>query len=216
MSQGGGSKASFRSLDDGRQFTVQYNPAQFTVTKALTWEESKQQGIDQNSVQFQKTVPMTASFDLHFDTTGEGGDVHTQWVGALLALAKPEVQPAQGEPTELTKKRPRAFQFVWGSFEMECVFEAINVTYLMFAADGTPVRAKATVKLKEWKAGDYDGSGSGFAWDTDKLQLVQVQGGQTLTQVAQQNNTDWRQLAEDNGITDPLAELTGATLYFRS
>ena len=38
----------------------------------------------------------------------------------------------------------------------------------------------------------------------------------TLSQVASQNNSDWRQLALDNGITDPLADLTGDTLVFRT
>ena len=47
------------------------------------------------------------------------------------------------------------------------------------------------------------------------IQLIEVQGGQTLTQVAASNNTDWRQLATDNGITDPLEELVGETLTFR-
>src|SRR5437870_3619041 len=114
MSQGGG-KATFRSLDDGKEFAVQYNPANFSVAKSLTWEESKEQGQDQNSVQFQKGSPMTASLDLFFDTTGDGGDVADQWVNPLLALTKAEVQPASGEAAELGKQRPRAFQFTWGS-----------------------------------------------------------------------------------------------------
>ncbi len=216
MTQGGGSKASFISLDNGRQFTVQYNPAQFSVTKALTWEETKNQGLDVNSVQFQKGAPMTATFDLYFDTTGDGSDVKSSWTDGLLSLTKADVTPAQGEPSELGKMRPASFQFVWGSFEMDCVIESISVTFLMFGADGTPIRAKAAVKLKEWKPPDFGDSSGGFSWDSDKLQLVEVQGGQTLSQVASQNNSDWRQLALDNGITDPLADLTGDTLVFRT
>ena len=215
MSQSGGDKATLTSLDDGKFFEVQYNPKEFQVTKALTWQESEEQGQSRNSVQFQKGAPMTASFDLYFDTTGEsgGGNVQTQWVFPLLGLCNATVTPATGEAKELEKKRPRAFRFEWGGFSMDCVIEQIAVTYLLFASDGTAVRARASVKLKEWTPPDFDGDAGGFSWDTDKVQLVEVSGGQTLSQVADANNADWRQIAEDNGITDPLEDLTGSTLY---
>lgn len=218
MSLTGGSKATFTSIDDGLTFEVQYNPKEFSVAKGLTWTDSKEQGDDKNSVQFQKGAPMTASFDLYFDTTNSNppGNVVEQWVSPLLALTKAEIQPADGEAAELDKQRPRAFNFTWGSFELQCVIEQISVTYLMFAADGTAVRARASVKLKEWKPPSLGGGGGGGAWGTDKLSLVQVKGGQTVTQVAASNNVDWRRLAEDNGITDPLEDLTGAVLTIRT
>lgn len=218
MSLSGGNKATLTSLDDGTTFEVQYNPKEFTVSKGLTWSESKEQGDSANSVQFQKGAPMTASFDLYFDGTGTSppSNVAEQWVSPLLALTKAEIQPSQGEAAELEKKRPRAFQFTWGSFEMQCVIEQVNVTYLMFAQDGTAIRARASIRLKEWKQPDWGGTAGGFAWDTDKLQLVQVRGGQTVTQVASSNNVDWRTLASDNGITDPLEDLTGAVLTVRT
>jgi len=216
MSQSGGSKASLTSLDDGKVFEVQYNPKEFQVSKSLTWQESEEQGQSRNSVQFQKGAPMTAQFDLYFDTTGDGSNVQTSWVYPLLGLCNATVTPQTGEAKELTKKRPRAFRFEWGGFEMECVIENISVTYLMFSADGTAVRARAQVKLKEWTPPEFDGESGGFAWDTDKVQLVEVSGGQTLSQVADSNNADWRQIAEDNGISDPLQDLTGSTLYIRA
>ena len=54
MSLSGGDKATLTSLDDGKFFEVQYNPKEFQVTKALTWQESEEQGQSRNSVQFQK------------------------------------------------------------------------------------------------------------------------------------------------------------------
>lgn len=215
MSQSGG-KATLTSLDDGKTFEVQYNPKEFTVTKAVTWQESEEQGQARNSVQFQKGSPMTASFDLYFDTTGDGGNVQTQWVYPLLGLTNATVTPATGEAKELDKKRPRAFRFEWGGFAMDCVIEQINVTYLMFAQDGTAIRARASVKLKEWTPPEFDGEAGGFAWDTDKIQLVEVSGGQTVSQVADSNNADWRQVCEDNDIDDPMSDLTGTTLFIRA
>ncbi len=216
MSQSGG-KATFQSLDDGKTFSVQYNPREFTVDKAVTWEEAKTQGQSGNPLQFQKGAPMTASMELYFDTTGDDPPANVQkvWVDALLSLTNAEVSPSQGEPAELTKMRPRAFQFTWGTFTMKCVVESVNVTYLMFATTGEAIRARCTVKLKEWLPEKFSGSGSSKTWGTDKLQLVQVSGGQTVSQVAAAMGVDVRDLMTDNGITDGLADLTGQTLLGR-
>lgn len=214
MSQSGG-KATL-SGEDGVSFEVQFNPKEFNVSKGLTWEESKEQGQDKNSVQFQKGAPMTASFDLYFDTTGNGGNVQTEWVNPLLALTKAEIQPKTGEAKELSKKRPRWFNFTWGSFTMQCVIEQISVTYLMFASDGTAVRARAQVKLKEWKPPDFAGSQGSFRWDTDKVSLIEVSGSPSINQVAAENDCDWRELADANPDIDDLTALEpGITLVRR-
>ena len=124
MSQSGGDKAYFESLDDGsKKFTVQYNPKEFQVSKSLTWEESKTQGLAVNPLQFQKGAPMTASFDLIFDTTGESSatNVRDAWVNGLLALTNSDAKPKAGEEAELGKTRPHALIFTWGAFTMKCV-----------------------------------------------------------------------------------------------
>ena len=216
MSPSGGSasKAMFKSLDDGVKFTVQYNPKEFKVDKSLTWEEAKTQGQSANPIQFQKGAPMTASFDLMFDTTADTPPKNVQkvWVEALLALTNADVSPTQGEQSELDKKRPRTLLFTWGTFSMKCVIESVNVTYLMFAASGEAIRARCTVKLKEWKSEAFSGGGSSSTWRSAKIKLVDVKGGQTLSQVSQAAGADMRVVAQINGISDPLADLTGKKL----
>lgn len=215
MSQtGGNSKATFTSLDGGGSFTVQYNPKEFKLDKAVSWEETQTQGQSGNFVQFQKGSPMTASMDLYFDTTNTDppGNVQTEWVGPLLALTKATVQPSQGEAKELSKKRPPSLLFQWGDFNFKCVVESVNTTFLMFASDGRAVRARCTVKLKEWKESDM-GSGSGASgWSSEPVTLVEISGGQTLSQVASSTGTDMRSIASANNITDPMADLTGKTI----
>ena len=39
-----GGKASFIDLDLGRTFSVQYNPKEFKVDKAVSWKEHDDQG----------------------------------------------------------------------------------------------------------------------------------------------------------------------------
>lgn len=214
---GGNSKASFYNLDTGgTAFDVQYNPKEFRVEKSLTWEEAKTQGNSTNPIQFQKGAPMTASFDLMFDTTMDGANVQKVWVDKLLSLTNANVKPAQGEPAELDKKRPPALKFTWGTFEMKCVIESVGVTYLMFASDGTAVRARCSVKLKQWELADFAGGGSSSRASDAKIKLVDVKGGQTLSQVAAAAGSDARTVAAANGITDPMSDLTGQVLSIPS
>lgn len=214
-SGGSGSKATFTSLDKpGVSFTVQYNPKEFRVEKSLTWEEAKTQGQSTNPIQFQKGAPMTASFDLIFDTTADTPPKNVQkvWVEALLALTNADVTPSQGEAKELDKKRPHALTFQWGSFKMKCVIESVNCTYLMFASSGEAVRARCSVKLKQWEIEAFAGSGTSSRASDAKIKLVDVKGGQTLSQAASAAGSDMRTVAKANGITDPMADLTGQVL----
>lgn len=214
MSQdGGNSKATFTPLDGGGgPFVVQYNPKEFRVEKSITWQEAQNQGRSSNAIQFQKGAPMGASFDLIFDTTADGANVQKVWVEQLLALTNASVTPAQGEAAELSKKRPPALTFHWGTFSMKCVIESVNVTYLMFSSSGTAVRARCSVKLKQWIVEDFAGSGTSARVSDAKIKLVDVKGGQTLTQVAAAAGSDTRTVAKANGITNPMADLTGQVL----
>lgn len=206
-------KASLTSLDhDGKYFDFQFNPKEFQISKGLTWQDSKEQGDDANSVQYQKGAPMTASFDAYFDTTGTGGNVQDEWVNPLLKLTKADVKAKSGEAEKTLKKRPSAFTFVWGDFSFDCVIEQVAVTFLMFTADGTAVRARAQVKLKEWLPPAYEGElGDNTLWDTDPVQLVTVSGSPSVNQVAADNNCDWRDVADANPDAGDLMNLEPGT-----
>lgn len=223
MSQTGGNKAYFESLDQaGARFTVQYNPKEFQVTKAMTWGESETLGLAVQPISFQKGAPMTAAFDLIFDTTNESTPVNVQdaWVTGLLSLTNATATPGQGEEAEQDKKRPHALVFTWGAFTMLCVIESITVTYLMFASSGEALRARCAVKLKEWTPPLKDGAqenrskfgagtgGGSFGNDS----VVLVGSGQTLSQLADASGKSMRRIAKDNGIKDPMADLTGRQL----
>jgi hypothetical protein len=219
MSQAGGN-AYFESLDQaGLKFTVQYNPKEFQVNKAMTWEESKTQGLAVNPLQFQKGAPMTASFDLVFDTTNETSPKNVQdaWVNGLLALTNATAKAKKGEEAELGKQRPHALMFTWGAFSMKCVIDSINVTYLMFASTGEALRARCSVKLKEWTPPDevsktekFTAGSGGSAIGNGSIVLVG--SGQTLSQIAQASGVDVRKIAQENGITDLMADMTGKTV----
>lgn len=213
MSASGG-KATFTALDGpmaGQSFEVQYNPKEFKFDKSVTWGEHKDQGRDTNGLEFTKIPPASATMDLYFDTTNEGNsNVRDKWVNGLLVLTNADVK-VEGEGAS-EKYRPPRLRFTWGSFTMEAVIESVNTTYLMFAPDGTPIRARVSVKLKEWNRAHYAaGSGGDFIPGT-KLRLVSSSGG-TANSIAQQYGVSTRDLLSANpDIDDPTDVAPGTQM----
>lgn len=216
-SASGGSlvKAVFTPLEGGSEFTVQYNPKEFKVDKQVSWKEHDDQGQDKAYLEFQKGSPMTVNMDLLFDTTVDGSDVRTAWVNGLLSLTNADVSPSDGEASELGKKRPTRINFTWGNFSLECVIESVSTTYLMFSSDGTPLRAKCSVKLKEWSAGSFSSASGGKRWEGNTIRLVEGKAGDTAVTLGNQYNVDPRQIGEDNNLSDLNGSLAGQNVVVR-
>jgi len=225
-----GGKATFVGIEGSAAFfQVQYNPQNFSVSKEVTWEESQEQGQGTTKIQYQKGAPMTAKFDLIFDTSNLPTPLNVQlvWVMPLLQLTNATEAAVGGEQKNLGKKRPPILCFTWGTFVMNCVITSIQTEYTMFASTGEAIRAKCSVSLKEWKTEDgfFESSAAAMlgtainvvatvagAASGGATKVVLVKGGETLSQVAAAHGTDARTLAAKNGITDPMADLTGMQL----
>jgi len=208
-----GGKATFTDLEGGAgSFTVQYNPKEFKFDKSVSWGEHKDQGPETNGLEFTKLPPATLSMDLYFDTTNEGNGDVSKKVEGLLAFTNATVDVSSGEG-ETKKKRPPKISFTWGSFTMpEAVFESINTTYLMFSETGTPIRARVSVKLKEFNISEFSGSGGGEGIPGSMIQLVASSGG-TASGIAQQHGVTTRQLLDANpSITNPMDVPAGLRL----
>jgi hypothetical protein len=212
-------KARFE-IENSGFFEVQYNPEKFQVDRAATWQEAADQGTV-SGLEFQKIAPASVSMELNFDTTVDGADVRTAWVNRFVSALQPKVKftteqgSGQGQPLE--KVRPPKVTFIWGNFDLEGVIESLNVSYTMFAEDGTPIRAKVSLKMKEFKSPDrVDISGGGQGYEIAKIQLVQVQQGQTLSMLAGALGTSAQVLADMNGISNPLELAAGTMLMVPS
>ncbi len=201
-------KAMFEP-EQGGPFAVQYNPVNFKFDKPVSWKEQDEQG-QESKLEFQKVQPATVSMELIFDTTNDNSDVGQVWVNKLLELTNPTV-PDEGD---VDKMRPPIVDFSWGSFRFTGVVESVNATYTMFSQQGNPLRAKVQLKMKEKTASsDYSSSGSGSGLTTDKVQLVTVQSGQTVAQIAASNNTTQQAIQDANPqVSDWLNLAAGAIL----
>jgi LysM repeat protein len=213
MSDSGG-KAEFKSDEGGDDFVCQYNPKELKFTRAVSWKKKEKVGSGQIPLEYQKGEPNTLTMELFFDTTAEAGgpwDVRTDWIDGLLQFTSPDLAPSG----KRKKARPYVVTFIWKDFEMKGVIDKLDVTYLMFAADGTPVRAKVALSMKEW-TDSYEWSGFGSdsnvldALDrvsAQTLNIVVTAPGDTAASVAASNDVSIQDVCEANNIDDPLAEL---------
>lgn len=216
MSDSGISKATFEDLEAGYgSFEVQYNPKEFKFNKKASWKEHEEQGSEGPPLEYQKNAPATLSMELFFDTTAEMGDgfdpedVRDAWVNGLLQLTNPEVAQASGPD----KKRPPKVKFIWGTFEMTAVVEKIDVTYLMFSANGTPVRARCAVTMKEWGTEEFDHASWGLDYELQDAKLVVAGADTTAYDLASQAGISTQAFCDLNGIVDPLADLIPGSEY---
>jgi len=140
-------KAMFTNVDEKKDFQVQFNPKEFKLDEGVTWKDSEEFLHKKPLLTFDRGKPSIVSMDLIFDTTDTGQCVELMFVREMRSLLSVTVE--KKGPGDKEIKRPPFVLFKWKDFEFECVCEKVSVVYLMFKSDGTPLRAKVTVSLKE-------------------------------------------------------------------
>lgn len=208
---------AFFTVEGGQPFYVQFNPKEMKLDDAAAWKASDEHGRGKPLITYERGEPAVLTFDLIFDETVSGGSVQKR-IDALRAMTYPSV-------TETIKEeevdRPPHVDFHWASFTFRGVMEKISATALMFKPDGTPVRAKVTVTMKERREDNGGGTGAGSQVTLSAMgAMVQgasattttVQPGQTFSQAAAANNVSPRALAQANPGVDVIAPEPGTEL----
>lgn len=203
--------------ESGRSIEVQFNPTEYTLTKAAQLSEIPIPGLDQPLIQFVRGQTETLSLDLFFDSTeagtGAAAKPVTEKTNAFYDLVK--IDPATHAPPVLL--------FSWGGTAfpggrerdvMKCVVASIRQQFTLFSPGGIPLRAKLTVELREYKTLS-DQIRQLNLQSADHTKAHAVVEGETLSSIAYAaygDPTAWRRIAEANGIDDPLALGAGTIL----
>ena len=159
-------KAKFKIYNKGATatFHVQFNPAELKIDDSALWKESETKHKSRPKLTYDKAAPSMLNMKLYFDTTDTLESVDSKYVKHLRAATDAtyeyevkaggeakEGAAEGGEADEDKKKviRPPYVDFEWKDIKFQGVMEKVSVTYLMFKADGTPLRAQVDVTLKE-------------------------------------------------------------------
>jgi nucleoid-associated protein YgaU len=199
-------KAEIYRVDNtNEKVTCQFNPKDFTITRAIKWRKRDIEGQNKPVWEFGGGEAQELSIDLWFDTTdvdpAQDADVRKKYE-KLLKMA--EIDEASANTTTGKGEPPRC-TFQWGSYlSFEGVIQKISQNFTMFRPDGTPVRAKVGVTFVE-TARPPGAQNPTTRSESRKIWIVQE--GQTLDWIAYEeygNSAHWRHIAETNNLMDPL------------
>ena len=184
-----------------------FNPTSIQFEKKAEFRrEPSQAAADAPPVQFRGTQSTDLNLSLLLDAVEEPGGSVVREVEQLLGWTNPAA-----ESTDTPSPSPPKLLFNWGKLKIGSAdkfvghLESVAVHYLLFAADGTPIRAEITLALKSVPQGPGPGnptSGGRHPYRTHRLSR-----GETLQSVAWSAYGEpglWRAVALANGIDDPL------------
>ncbi len=188
----------------------QFNPKELTLAKNANWKRDAQRNAQKSGVpEFTGADPCKLSLEMFFDATDKMDASVVRRVEELFACCVPTESTRQAK-----KGSPPWVVFHWGSMVgFPSFISSVSAKYTLFTPGGTPVRALCTVTLEEI-SGEQPGQNptSGALASRD---IHVVVAGDTLHSVAHRayGRPDlWREIAEANGIDDPMRLRPGTEL----
>jgi hypothetical protein len=148
--QGSAGVVSIASCDTGIQVEAQYNPKELQIDKTVPWQKKSQankSGGTGIALEFTGAEGRSMTLDLLFD----GYETNTS-IGDKVEKLNTMASVLEPDSADETKRRPHLCVVTWGtviSNKFRCVIESLSIKYTMFSDQGAPLRATATVKLKE-------------------------------------------------------------------
>lgn len=200
--------------ENGQPVPCMFNPAELTISRSTSWGSSEAKGTNAPELRFQGGQSGTLSMSLTFDTTSTGGDVSV-YTNRLMSLM--DIDPSlPGSDRQRNSGRPPWVRLTWGDLtSFQAIVERVQVRYTYFADSGTPLRAKAEVSLKQYD----DKATRPLQNPTSHTETIhathRVVAGETLDRIAARHYRDpsqWRVIAEANGVVDPLDLVPGTLL----
>jgi hypothetical protein len=187
------------------RITVQFNPAEYSLSKGAQIAEIAIPGIDSPILQFVRGQNEKLTLELFFDTTQGGmGEDPVQDVRDLTTPVYQLVK-IQGN----THAPPR-IRFVWGKgLSFRGIVESIQQKFTVFNPHGIPLRASLAVTFREYKTLEEQLSELNLqSSDHSKERVVRLHD--TLSRIAYEeygDSSQWRQIALDPANATLLTDL---------
>ena len=122
---------------------IQFNPTSLRMQISNRTEGGEQQG--RQARQYVGTGSTTLSLELVYDTADQGTTQQPRSAFEYTSQLEYFITPrSQGNQ----RQAPPRVRFRWGQLSLEGVIESLNVDFDLFAHDGTPLRAKASLSIK--------------------------------------------------------------------
>lgn len=201
-------KKGFIEILDGSQkgenIPIEYYPTGYSMEKSVSYSPLGNWNLEAPRLKYGGGKPGILNIVLFYDTYKLEKDVR-DYVNKVSDLMK--IDPETHAPPQL--------RFVW-AMEIEpfiCVLESAKKEFTMFLSDGTPVRAKLTLKLIEIKRNLNDREKKLQSPDKTKVHITQRRDSLWLIASRAYGNAElWRPIADRNGIKNPRSLEPGIEL----
>jgi nucleoid-associated protein YgaU len=190
----------------------QLNPRELTMTKSASWKSEKQKKASSAPpATYQGPEAQKLSVEMFFDDTrGGGGDSVVTRVEKLFSACAPTRESQQTEQPSAPWVR-----FKWGVLAgFVGYIKSVSAKYTLFSPTGTPLRAVCTVALEE--IAEEPGKQNPTSGGLRPRRLHTIREGDSLAAIAYReygNPALWRQVAEVNGIDDPMRLRPGRSVF---
>jgi hypothetical protein len=208
------SAKAYLQTETGDRIDFQFNPAELSVVKRTSWKAEDAPGKNAPQQRFQSGQPATMSLSMLIDSTDTGTPV-TRKTDLLMKLVTVDASL----PTHDQKRqagRPPLVTFHWGPINsFQAVVESLTIKFTFFTHDGTPLRARCDVTLKQYDDDAVLPRQNPTSGTPHPHAVHQLAPGETLDRVAYRHyrdSTRWRTIAEANGIDDPGRVRPGTSL----
>ncbi len=205
-------KAHLVNMDTRIVLPCQFNPQSFSVRRSVSWHGRHTPFKNSPEMSYHGSHAATCELDLFFDTSDTGSDVRA-YTNQLLMMT---MKGGGGPLTTLTVSKPPRILFAWGKFELfTAVITELDINYVLFLGDGTPIRARVHVELTQNDLDDNSKPPQNPTSRTDPRKTRIVQVGERLDNIANEeygHPSYWRMLAEANNLNHVEALKAGQIL----
>jgi nucleoid-associated protein YgaU len=214
--------AYFQNLKTGDKIEVQFNPTDLTFSKTAQFSEIAIPGLDSPILQFIRGGNETLTMELFFDTTdsgmGEGAKDVTERTDQFYNLVKqdpdthapPVCRFSWGEPAKEAGQEGKSVSNAPSWFT--CIVEGVDRKFLLFSPAGIPLRARLTVKMREYKTIKQMVAELHSADYTKARVLKRRERLDQISASEYDTPAEWRRIAEENKLDDPRRVLPGTIL----
>ncbi|MEC5143305.1 hypothetical protein [Chitinophaga sp. 212800010-3] len=139
-----------QQLDKGHKFTVPVNAETYTRTLKVDYDIRREPGSQKTEARFISTIPEELKLDFVLDGTDtiEGYGYAGMSVQDQVKLLLDTVYRMDGET-----HRPRFLKVFWGrEVAFPCVMSNLDLNYVLFNADGSPLRVKVSATFLNYMA----------------------------------------------------------------
>ena len=195
-------KLKVKNEDTREEFSVLFNPSEYSIDAAAKWSEQEKRG-QKPELQYTGGDRKKLTMELFFDTYEAQTDVrnHTVKFANLLVFDKEKHRP----PKVTLSWGPGAPGGPFADFPFTGVLESLKQQFTLFLSDGTPVRAKLAVSFIQFSLTEQELK-KNEPHSSDKTKAYLVKQGDTLSGIAglfYQDPTKWRYIADANDIDNP-------------